>query len=1130
VPPRIDPRFDTLDPGLISPSILVTADDPFVSHFIGNCHRALPRSQTTTLIRTAERLDARQFNACVRSADLQSADKEKSVSGESKDLERERSVKAIRHAVEHAAHLLPSQGPITVFVHHNTLHAYENLPFDEGVKAGSITFGCHPYLPEARYRAYLEQGRIRQDDLSDVLIDDLGESADYLIGSLGTRHRLQLGMLQVPLQTGPDAEVRWVIAETDARKCFRPEVTGDRRAQFISQTRRWVMRQLETAADTEALTSTTMLNQLISDFGRPKTDGWNERKWEAFVLEFLWQVCSNAIRLAPQPDTADGQESGFRHRRLRDSVFNATGLDTDELIHEVLTQICAAFLDQGFAHEQMPVRNAGLFAAFLEIYSQTPGLSALWQRGLVAEIGRIRLEEHNSIASIDESLTLLGVEDSERDDFIMQSLLALRGWAGMVWQMETNAEWALHPAPAGTLLDFLAVRLILERVALSFVARESLSFTGPLTELRAALSSDDDSPSPDSDDQRTFRIFHLSQFMGWNPEALQALSAKHWTILLHEIESFSDIERRRIFHLAYERKYRNQTLDALAVHTQRHRDQCLDAVSQTDQLTKEETRAASASAQAVPSFQILCCIDDREESFRRHLEEVAPDCETFGIAGFYGVAMYYQGVADAHFRPLCPVNVTPTHYVKEESVYSQEKVERRRADRRRRIGKATRWSHMATRSLLGGVIAGMSGSLATFPLVGRTLFPRTAARIRSEVGRIVQPPATELRLERLADTPGPEGDHLGFSVDEMAAIVTGGLRASGLVTRFANLIIITGHGSGSLNNPHESAYNCGACSGGRGGPNARAFAQMANDPRVRRILGERGLHIPDETYFVGAYHNTCDESLTFFDLDRLPITHRQRFEETQTSLIAAREKNAHERCRRFESAELTLSPADALTHVETRSQDLSQARPEYNHATNGLCFVGRREWSRGLFLDRRAFLTSYNPTVDDENCALLERILQAVIPVCAGISLEYYFSTVDTEGYGCGSKLPHNITSLLGVMTGASSDLKPGLSAQMVEIHEPVRILFVIETTPAAMLRIIDQNPAIKQLCRGDWVQLATIDAESSAIHVFHKGVFEKYAPESDQLPEVPTSAEWYSGQRDHLGFASITEHPNQHP
>ncbi len=79
--------------------------------------------------------------------------------------------------------------------------------------------------------------------------------------------------------------------------------------------------------------------------------------------------------------------------------------------------------------------------------------------------------------------------------------------------------------------------------------------------------------------------------------------------------------------------------------------------------------------------------------------------------------------------------------------------------------------------------------------------------------------------------------------------------------------------------------------------------------------------------------------------------------------------------------------------------------------------------------------------------------MAAVVPVCAGISLEYYFSFVDNDRYGCGTKLPHNVTSLVGVMDGHASDLRTGLPWQMVEIHEPVRILFVVETTPERMRR-----------------------------------------------------------------------------
>jgi uncharacterized protein YbcC (UPF0753/DUF2309 family) len=462
--------------------------------------------------------------------------------------------------------------------------------------------------------------------------------------------------------------------------------------------------------------------------------------------------------------------------------------------------------------------------------------------------------------------------------------------------------------------------------------------------------------------------------------------------------------------------------------------------------------------------------------------------------------------------------------VREEPVFSSTEVGEARSQRRRWLGHMTHQVHARSRTLLGGVVTGVLGSVATFPLVARILAPRLTSQVRSMFGSLVRPPATELHIERVADLPGPEFDNLGYSIAEMAGIVTRILQDIGLVKDFAPIVLFVGHGSSSMNNPHESAYNCGACSGGRGGPNARSFALMANDPRVRAGVAGHGIHIPNEVRFVGSYHNTCNDHVEYYDLDQLPRSHRQLFRRMEGSIQEARSRNAHERSRRFESAPLEMTIAEALQHVEERSEDLSQARPEYNHATNAMCFVGRREWSRGLFLDRRAFLTSYDPQIDDGQATILGRILAAVIPVCAGISLEYLFSTIDNEGYGCGSKLPHNIASLAGVMTGAGSDIRPGLSAQMVEIHEPMRILFVIETTPERMLGIMKSQPVLDRLIRRRWIQLAVFDAESHQLHIFGGNGFIPFISDSSipSIPIMPSSIQWYRGERDHLGFATI--------
>jgi uncharacterized protein YbcC (UPF0753/DUF2309 family) len=277
--------------------------------------------------------------------------------------------------------------------------------------------------------------------------------------------------------------------------------------------------------------------------------------------------------------------------------------------------------------------------------------------------------------------------------------------------------------------------------------------------------------------------------------------------------------------------------------------------------------------------------------------------------------------------------------------------------------------------------------------------------------------------------------------------------------------------------------------------------------------------------FVGGYHDTCEESVTFFDLDRLPESHRADFQLAQQNLEETCNRNAHERCRRFMSAPLTMSYAAARQHVEERSEDLAQTRPECGHATNAISIVGRREWSRGLFLDRRAFLTSYDPTQDDENNTILTRILSAIFPVCAGINLEYYFSYVDNYGFGCGTKLPHNLASLLGVMDGAASDLRTGLPWQMVEIHDPVRLLFIIETTAANMLQIIERNVGIGQLCRNGWILLAVLHPETRELSYYHNGVFQPYQPRASVLPQAASSVDWYRGWREHLEFAQIGKH-----
>src|SRR5258708_37765336 len=142
----------------------------------------------------------------------------------------------LTEVIEHAAHLLPAQGPITVFIHHNTLHAFEDLPFHEAVKKGAHVFGCHPYLTEDRYRDELRRGRIRFSELQEVLDQDLGERAKGAIPCFGSRVDLRLAMLEYPLRIGPTEELVWYVAEANALRRVRSEASSAVRASLIAET------------------------------------------------------------------------------------------------------------------------------------------------------------------------------------------------------------------------------------------------------------------------------------------------------------------------------------------------------------------------------------------------------------------------------------------------------------------------------------------------------------------------------------------------------------------------------------------------------------------------------------------------------------------------------------------------------------------------------------------------------------------------------------------------------------------------------------------------------------------------------------------------------------------------------
>lgn len=1006
-------------------------------------------------------------------------------------------VAALRRAVDHAAHLLPAQGPIGVFIHHNTLHAFEHLPFHEAVEAARQAFGAEGYLAEAEYKTALREGRLRETDVVRALASRPNEDFGPIDG-----HTLDRLVLFHGIEQETAAGLTWGCTDGGVLARFRDDVPREAVARAIAGTRAYVRamlddkpRDLGPVAVAEALGTTGTSFALAFDT-QPTASSLLaalDREPEPTTLRLLYAFALTHT-LQPLPSVREASEEGVAVERThRDLLLEVTHADVNELVHPELVRLSASFLDEGVAHFPMPHREQGFYLAVRALRLLGNGGARGLARSVRERFATDRTEGRDAERSALASLEALGVEQARFEGYVSRVLLALPGWAGMFHRLEHHPMDRLEGAAPSKLVDFLAVRLVYEVAAVRDLARRRLGFRGPLADLPAvlrrraeALHTSSTRPAHDG----AYRLFQIATLAGLSVDVLAGMDASVRERMLARLDAFDDGARRRVLHTAFEAHHAREVLSGIVANVQRPR----------------EERHVEA-----PRFQVLFCIDDREESIRRHFEEQSPEHETWSAAGFFGVAIGYRALDQRRSADLCPVVVDPAHEIYEEADDDQRSLAEVRRARSDAWLKLVSLFTGSSRSLFrGALLTPTLGLFAPFALLLRVLFPRPLAKVReATVKRLLPAPRTHLHMHRPEDDEKTGKRAIGFTRAEEAERVIGTLRSAGMVDRFAKIVCLLGHGASSVNNPHRSAYDCGACGGRQGGPNARLFAAMANDPVTRETMKARGFHIPDDTYFVGGMHNTTTDGIELFDTDALPPSHQGELAALREALERARRMSAHERCRRFAWAPRNPSPSEALRHVEARSEDLSEARPELGHATNAVTVVGRRALTRGLFLDRRALLVSYDPTIDPDT-ALLERLLLAAVPVCAGINLEYYFSRVDNERYGAGTKLPHNLVGLLGVMDGASSDLRTGLPKQMIEIHDPVRLLLVIERDPVSLRALFTRHHALETLVTRGWVRTVALDPADHRPYLLTDGAFVPYEDLELDLPRAASSRAYY--------------------
>lgn len=572
---------------------------------------------------------------------------------------------------------------------------------------------------------------------------------------------------------------------------------------------------------------------------------------------------------------------------------------------------------------------------------------------------------------------------------------------------------------------------------------------------------------------------------------IDALDAKYgtiWAPLTHQLKTqaidlFQDVKMNELFkvlklwQLSFERSYYNQVLLGIKNANSENKDG------------------------VVTSFHAMFCIDDRECSFRRYLEYFDPNCVTYGTPGFFGVEFYFQPENALFYSKVCPAPINPKYIIKEKA---EQKVKQ----------KDFHFNKQSHSLLFGWLITQSLGFWSAFKLALNIFKPSMSPATSYSFRHMNK--QSELSIENKKDEKTQEGLQVGFKIEEMADRVENLLKSIGLVNKFSPLIYVVGHGSTSVNNTHYAGYDCGACSGRPGSVNARVISFMGNHSEVRKILKTRNIDIPDTTKFVGGLRDTSRDTIVFFDIDKLDDLHQEQHAKNEQVFFKASDYNAKERSRRFESIKTFDSVEKIHEKVKIRSVSLFEPRPELNHATNSLCIVGRRELSKHLFLDRRAFLNSYDYTIDPNGDYLLS-ILNAVAPVCGGINLEYYFSRVDNNKLGAGTKLAHNVMGLVGVANGIDGDLRPGLPSQMIELHDPIRLLVIVEQFPDVILRKIKENEKTYQWFSNNWINLVSINPENKEVFIFKNNHFEPFDFVKNPLEKIENLSDLIENSNDNI-------------
>ncbi len=464
--------------------------------------------------------------------------------------------------------------------------------------------------------------------------------------------------------------------------------------------------------------------------------------------------------------------------------------------------------------------------------------------------------------------------------------------------------------------------------------------------------------------------------------------------------------------------------------------------------------------------QMVFCIDVRSEQIRRAIENCG-NYQTFGFAGFFGIPTAITNDITQESYASCPVLLSPKHNVSErnsvsENLHAKQIKGYSTISEIKKFYQSLKYNFTTPLPLAEGMGIWSGGWMFI-----KTFSPKSRKILQNQLQKTFN--------QKLETSPEinsiPFEDQCNYAVSFFKAI--------GLTENFANIVLLCGHGSQTENNTYATALDCGACGGRHGDSNAKILAKILNQPKLREHLKNHKIVIPETTQFVAAKHNTTTDDIEIYQSTYLNLeTLISDLKDAKTLNNAARAHNMG-----FADDKNKLNDFFFL-----RSHNWSETQPEWGLAKNASFIVGPRSLTQNINLQGRSFLHSYDWEVD-EDCSILNLILNAPMVVAQWINSQYLFSTLDNVAFGSGSKITQNIVGKIGVMQGNASDLMHGLPLQSVfandqeNYHEALRLTTLIYAPSSKIDKVMQDSAKLQQLVFNQWITIYCVEPINNKVY-----------------------------------------------